>query len=314
MEDEDADDPEQEPQEDDVRGHVVDGQCETPDREHRAEVAKQEGEERPEGPAVGQVGADDPVGRRHGPEEDAQHRDDDGQDRREQDVLAPPVDHLARQDAADGEEEPGHGRRLQADRRTDDNVAEGAGDQEEVEIDEGQEDDAGAGRNQAMAQSPEGGPVVAHRHHGARIVLHPADEEGAGEDPDQGREPAPLDGDDRSDDRGGAGNRFELVTEQDVFAGGHELHAVHIHLGRRGPFFVGFDDFFVDVLGVETITDEGNCEAQKKNDNRVHDGRSFQQEKKTLPVIRTLYRFSSPPGAVQRSAKLPVKKVVWKVS
>ena len=184
--------------------------------------------------------------------------DDHGHDGRQDDVLAPLVDHLAGQDAADRQEEPGHRGRLEAGRRADHDVPERPGDEEQIEVDERQQDDPGAGRDQLVAQPAEGGAVVPHGHHRAGVVLDPADEEGARQDPDQGGEPPPLDRDDRADDRRGAGDRLELVAEEDVLVGGHEFHPVHVHLRRGGPFGIGFDDLRVDVLGVDAIPEKSD--------------------------------------------------------
>ena len=101
--------------------------------------------------------------------------------------------------------------------------------------------------------------------------MHPADEECPDEDPDQGRQPSPLNGDDRPYNRSSAGNGFELIPVKDVLAGGHELHAIHVHLGRRRPFRVSLNDLGVDVFGVDAIADEGDQKAEDDDVDCVHD-------------------------------------------
>ena len=130
-------------------------------------------------------------------------------------------------------------------------VPKSAGDEKQKEIDKAEEDDPGSRRNQFVAQSAKGSPFISHGHHGARVVMNPANKQRPEQKPQQGRKPSPLNGNDRPDDRCCAGNRFELVTEEDVLTGGHELHSIHIHLGRSGPLGISLHDFRIDVLGVE---------------------------------------------------------------
>jgi hypothetical protein len=122
-----------------------------------------------------------------------------------------------------------------------------------------------------MAQAAEGSPVVAHGHHGAGVILDPADEEGSGQNPDQGRQPAPLDGDYGAYDGRRAGDGFELIAKKDVLAGGHELHAVHVHLGRCRLFGVSLDYFGINVAGVKPVSDKVNHKTQDQHYYGIHD-------------------------------------------
>ena len=78
------------------------------------------------------------------------------------------------------------------------------------------------------------------------------------QEPQQCRKPSPLNSKDRPDHRCCAGNGFELVTEEDVLTGGHELHSIHKHLGWSGLLGVRLNNFRIDVLGIEAVTDEKN--------------------------------------------------------
>ena len=66
-------------------------------------------------------------------------------------------------------------------------------------------------------------------------VLHRAGEDDAGEDPQRAGQIAHLRREHRADQRPGAGDRREVVAEQDVAVGRHVIEAVVVAIGRRLP-------------------------------------------------------------------------------
>ena len=59
----------------------------------------------------------------------------------------------------------------------------------------------------------------------------------------------------------------KLIAEEDVLAGGHEFHSIHVHLGRSGPLGICLYDLRVNVLRVEPVTDEEDNETQDQNNH-----------------------------------------------
>ena len=92
-------------------------------------------------------------------------------------------------------------------------------------------------------------------------VLHRTAEHDAGEDPERPREVAELRGECRADQRTGAGDRGEVMAEDDPAVGRHEVASVVESLGRRRP---------VPVEGEEPRGEERPVEAVGE---RVHRGR-----------------------------------------
>ena len=138
MENKNTNNAEEKSQEDDVRCHVVDRECESPDRQNGSKVTEDERSYGPQGSAVGKgaprivsEGATVPS---HMPIRAITTADHRGQN----DILSPPVDHLTGQEPADGQEEPCHGElpsEPMAVLTT--TIAKGPCNEEEIEIDEG---------------------------------------------------------------------------------------------------------------------------------------------------------------------------------
>ena len=62
-----------------------------------------------------------------------------------------------------------------------------------------------------------------------------------------------IGGGDRSYNRPGGRDRLEVIAEEHVAAGRHEVDAVHVHPGRRRPFGVRLDNVPVDAFGVQVV-------------------------------------------------------------
>jgi len=137
MENQNADHTKKQTQKDDIRRDIVDRQCKPPDRQHRSEVTEHKRTDCPHGAAVGQGFAQNLVRRGNGSEPYSAHGDDDRDDRRQDDVLLPAIDHLPGQDPPDRKEEPGHGGRFQSDGGAHHHVPESSSNQEQVKINEG---------------------------------------------------------------------------------------------------------------------------------------------------------------------------------
>src|SRR4030042_1291610 len=97
----DAHDASQQAKHDDVKGHVIEGQGETPNGQHRADKAEDDGEQAPGEFTLGQ-GAQDLIRGKNLSQVDAHQGNEHADHGDHQDVDPPAVDHLAR---------PGRGRR-----------------------------------------------------------------------------------------------------------------------------------------------------------------------------------------------------------
>ena len=86
-------------------------------------------------------------------------------------------------------------------------------------------------------------------------VLHGAGEDDADDDPDRARQVAHLRGEHGADERAGAGDRGEVVAEQDPPVGRLEVHVVVQALGRGGPRVVDTQHLAGDEAGVEAVRD-----------------------------------------------------------
>src|SRR5512139_1159441 len=97
--------------------------------------------------------------------------------------------------------------------------------------------------------------------------MNPSNEQRTETEPQQCGEPSPLDSKDRPDHRCCACNGFELVTEEDVFAGGHEFHSVHKHLSWSGFFGIRLYNLCIDIFGIDSIPNEKDDEPYNDNIN-----------------------------------------------
>ena len=118
------------------------------------------------------------------------------------------------------------------------------------------------------AVKPGDGPDLLLRHLAERLavaadrraeddeVLDGAAERHADDDPDGAGQEAELRGERRTDQRAGAGDGREVVTEHDPAVGRHEVAAVVEPLGRRRASGVEREDLGRDDPAVEPVGDE----------------------------------------------------------
>ena len=98
--------------------------------------------------------------------------------------------------------------------------------------------------------------VAADRREQHDEVLHRAGDHDAGKNPQRAGQEAHLRRQHRADQRAGAGDRREVVSEQHPPVGGHVVHPVVVALGRRLPRVVQPQDLVGDEFAVEPIGDE----------------------------------------------------------
>jgi len=95
--------------------------------------------------------------------------------------------------------------------------------------------------------------LVAHRQHKRAEIMHRTHENGAEQNPDQGRHPAPEDRHRRADNRAGAGNGGEVVAEEHGFVGGDKINAVMMLHTRAQVFRRHVEDFLRQVFPVGVV-------------------------------------------------------------
>ena len=98
--------------------------------------------------------------------------------------------------------------------------------------------------------------VAAQREEQDHEVLHAAAEHDADHDPERARQVAELRGEHRADERTRAGDRGEVVAEDDPAVGRHEVAAVVEPLGRGGARRVEREHLRGDEGRVEAVGDE----------------------------------------------------------
>ena len=98
--------------------------------------------------------------------------------------------------------------------------------------------------------------VAPHRRAEDHEVLHRAAEHDAGDQPDRAGQEAELRRERRTDERAGAGDRREVMAEEDPLVRRHEVAAVVEPLGRRRAARVEPEDLLGDEPRVEAVGDE----------------------------------------------------------
>ena len=116
---------------------------------------------------------------------------------------------------------------------------------------------------------PEALAVPAHREEQDHHVLHGAGEDDADDDPDRARQEAHLGGQHRADERAGAGDRREVVPEQDAPVGGLVVVPVVEPLGGRGALVVGAEHLLRDEARVEAVRDRVRAERGEEQPDRA---------------------------------------------
>src|SRR3990172_13407545 len=124
--------PESEPQENNVRCNIVNGKREPPDGQNGSKVAEDECGNRPHPPAICEGCSKNLVGGSHCTKPYSNQCNDHCDNGCQNDIFLPAVDHLSSQDPTDGHEEPCHWGGLQANGRTDHHISKGAGDKKEI--------------------------------------------------------------------------------------------------------------------------------------------------------------------------------------
>ena len=145
-------------------------------------------------------------------------------------------------------------------------IAEGTHDQQQVEVDEDHQNGACARRYQLIAQRTHGLSIATHAHDHRSVVLDPADEEYPQDDPGQCGQPTPLYGDNWTGQWCQGGYGFELVSEKHVTACRGEVHAIHIHPGRRCFFGIRLNDVLIDSASVNRIADYDPHSSQEQDE------------------------------------------------
>ena len=98
--------------------------------------------------------------------------------------------------------------------------------------------------------------VAAHGDEQDHEVLHRAGEDDARKDPQRAGEIAHLRRQHRAHQRAGAGDRREMVTEEDVLVGRHVIEAVVVLDGRRHPRRIEPEHAAGDIEAVVTVGDQ----------------------------------------------------------
>ena len=111
--------------------------------------------------------------------------------------------------------------------------------------------------------------VAAYRSEQHDEVLHRAGDDDAGQDPQRSGQVAHLRGEDRADQRTGAGDRREMMTVEDDLVGRDVILAVVVSYRRRRPAVVEHQDFFGDELAVEPVGDEIDAQRSSHQPHRV---------------------------------------------
>jgi hypothetical protein len=201
----------------------------------------------------------------------AAERKGDDEERDADNAHLPAVHHLAGEEPHQGEHHDaernvrtrGQGGRQDPDERT--------GQQHQVEEHKHEQDHARAGSDEPVRDRRQAVAVVPHRDHDGGIVAHPADEADAQDQPDQrGRPPPEICGGDWSHDGPSGRDRLEVIPEEDVPAGRHEVDAVHVHPGRRRPLGVGLDDVPVDAFGLQVVSQINSQHAEDDDPEAAH--------------------------------------------
>ena len=100
--------------------------------------------------------------------------------------------------------------------------------------------------------------------------MQPADEHRAAQEPQQGGQPTPLQGDDGAHHGSCPGDALELITEKDVFGGGHKVYPIHVHLGRGDPLGIGLHHIPVHVAGIPAVASHRHRQSSNNKKCGIH--------------------------------------------
>ena len=153
-----------------------------------------------------------------------------------------------------------------------DDQAEDRQDDRQGEEEDQQEQGPGTAVDEPAGDVADGLAVVPDRDDQGAEVVDGADEDRAEDDPEQGRDPSPHHGDRRADDRAGAGDRGEVVAEDDGPGRRHVVLVVSKTV--RGADVIGreAEDRPAEPSAVGVIGhDEGQARGQG-DQQRLHGG------------------------------------------
>ena len=241
-----------------------------PDRQQRGDAGVHEQRDDPEGRRRHPEGGGGQLDRVRVAEQDQGVEGCDADDRGEQQVHPPAVDHLPDDQGHEDGSPSGDHRAGGRDQQVLDDDGEGRDHHEQQQEDHDEEQVAPARPDVAPREHPHraaavagGGPQRAH-------VVHAGEEDGAERDPEERREPAPDHRDGRPDDRGGTGDRGEVVAPQHELVGRHEVDAV-VHLVRRCRVGrVEPVDPLAEELRVEQVAARQHGEPDEQQPQRRH--------------------------------------------
>ena len=150
---------------------------------------------------------------------------------------------------------------------------------------EGQEHQANPRRDHLASDVSDAATALSDAHHERAEVVDGAHEDRAQDDPYERRKHAPVGGDARPDDRRGAGDRREVVAEQDVLVRGYEVQPILVLDGRRQDLLAILVNPFTDPLRVEEVRE---CKREKhaEDDEGHHSPRSYLEDAPFSPRER----------------------------
>ena len=153
-----------------------------------------------------------------------------------------------------------------------DDVHEHAHRQGDQEKDEYVEQRLGARSDETLRDLADGHAAGAYGDGQRAEILDRADEDGAEDDPQQGRQPAPDDGNCRPEHRRQSGYGGELVAEEHIAVRGDVVVVVAEHVRRRGPRVVEPEQPLRQMPGVEAVRQPVGGERQQGDRDRRDTG------------------------------------------
>ena len=135
---------------------------------------------------------------------------------------------------------------------------------------DGEEQDAGARGEDAAGDVADGLAAVTHRNDQRAEVVDRADQDRAEQHPQQRRDPAPDDGESGADDRSSAGDRGEVVAEDDAFGGRDVVVAVLEFDRGRDTVGIELEDPACQPAAVGVVGDQVEHERSERDGECRH--------------------------------------------
>src|SRR5699024_8097438 len=132
------------------------------------------------------------------------------------------------------------------------------------------EEVAPPGADVAAGQGTDRLTAVADRGPQRAEVVHPGEEDGPEGHPQEGGQPAPDDGDGRTDDRCGAGHGGEVVAPEDVLVRRDVVDAVLELVRGRGSGVIEDEDLPGEVPRVQEVAGDDHHHTDACEQQRVH--------------------------------------------